>query len=313
MRFFIADDDRAIRSILGQIIEDEDLGEVVDEADDGVGLEAHSLNLKKIDILLIDLLMPARDGIQTIRHIHPEFKGKIMMISQVEAKEMMAEAYELGIEYYIHKPVNRIEIVSVIRKVMERIKLEKSIYDIQASLRHVLPLEPVISHNTTGNGLKKRTMKEAGEFLLSELGIVGESGSKDLLEILIYLHETQSANSHEVNFPPLKRLFIKTAERKLDHGATDVEVMREVKAAEQRIRRAIHHSLNHFASLGLTDFSNPKFEHYASKFFDFTDVSQRMKEMQKTSSSAGSTGRVNTKKFVQIFYFEAKQLFEGMS
>lgn len=312
MRFFIADDDRAIRSILGQIIEDEDLGEVVDEADDGIGLEAHSLNLKKVDILLIDLLMPARDGIQTIRHIHPEFKGKVIMISQVEAKEMMAEAYELGIEYYIHKPVNRIEIVSVIRKVMERIKLEKSIYDIQASLRHVLPLEPVISLET-GTGSKRRTMKEAGEFLLSELGIVGESGSKDLLEILIYLHETQTANSHEVNFPPLKQLFIKTAERKLGRGALDVEVMREVKAAEQRIRRAIHHSLNHFASLGLTDFSNPKFEHYASKFFDFTDVSQRMKEMQKTSSSAGSTGRVNTKKFVQIFYFEAKQLFEGMS
>ncbi|MDI0275190.1 response regulator [Bacillus safensis] len=312
MRFFIADDDRAIRSILGQIIEDEDLGEVVDEAGDGVGLEAHSLNLKKVDILLIDLLMPARDGIQTIRHIHPEFKGKVIMISQVEAKEMMAEAYELGIEYYIHKPVNRIEIVSVIRKVMERIKLEKSIYDIQASLRHVLPLEPVISQGA-GAGAKRRTMKEAGEFLLSELGIVGESGSKDLLEILTYLHETQSANSHEVNFPPLKQLFIKTAERKLDHGATDVEVMREVKAAEQRIRRAIHHSLNHFASLGLTDFSNPKFEHYASKFFDFTDVSQRMKEMQKTSSPSGSTGRVNTKKFVQIFYFEAKQLFEGMS
>ncbi|WP_456265849.1 MULTISPECIES: response regulator [unclassified Bacillus (in: firmicutes)] len=312
MRFFIADDDRAIRSILGQIIEDEDLGEVVDEAGDGVGLEAHSLNLKKVDILLIDLLMPSRDGIQTIRHIHPEFKGKVIMISQVEAKEMMAEAYELGIEYYIHKPVNRIEIVSVIRKVMERIKLEKSIYDIQASLRHVLPLEPVISQGA-GAEAKRRTMKEAGEFLLSELGIVGESGSKDLLEILIYLHETQSANSHEVNFPPLKQLFIKTAERKLNQGATDVEVMREVKAAEQRIRRAIHHSLNHFASLGLTDFSNPKFEHYASKFFDFTDVSQRMKEMQKTSSPTGSTGRVNTKKFVQIFYFEAKQLFEGMS
>ncbi|GLF84433.1 response regulator [Bacillus safensis] len=312
MRFFIADDDRAIRSILGQIIEDEDLGEVVDEAGDGVGLEAHSLNLKKVDILLIDLLMPARDGIQTIRHIHPEFKGKVIMISQVEAKEMMAEAYELGIEYYIHKPVNRIEIVSVIRKVMERIKLEKSIYDIQASLRHVLPLEPVISQGA-GAEAKRRTMKEAGEFLLSELGIVGESGSKDLLEILIYLHETQSANSHEVNFPPLKQLFIKTAERKLAHDATDVEVMREMKAAEQRIRRAIHHSLNHFASLGLTDFSNPKFEHYASKFFDFTDVSQRMKEMQKASSPAGSTGRVNTKKFVQIFYFEAKQLFEGMS
>ncbi|MGE6631922.1 response regulator [Bacillus sp. NPDC077027] len=311
MRFFIADDDRAIRSILGQIIEDEDLGEVSDEADDGHLLEAHSLNLKKIDILLIDLLMPVRDGIQTIRHIKDEFKGKIIMISQVEAKEMMAEAYALGIEYYIHKPVNRIEIVSVIRKVIERLKLEKSIFDIQASLRHVLPLQPATIRDRTTSS-KQKSIKEAGEFLLSELGIVGESGSKDLLEILVYLHETKTSNSSEANFPPLKQLFIKTAERKLGRQAAEVEIMREVKAAEQRIRRAIHHSLNHFASLGLTDFSNPKFEHYASKFFDFTDVSQRMKEMQKTSSSSSSTGRVNTKKFVQIFYFEANQLYNGM-
>ncbi len=41
MRFFIADDDRAIRSILKQMIEDEDLGEVVGEAEDGSQIEGH--------------------------------------------------------------------------------------------------------------------------------------------------------------------------------------------------------------------------------------------------------------------------------
>lgn len=45
MRFFIADDDRAVRSILKQIIEDEDLGEVAGEAEDGCDLEGHVLNL----------------------------------------------------------------------------------------------------------------------------------------------------------------------------------------------------------------------------------------------------------------------------
>ena len=39
MRFFIADDDRAVRSILKQIIEDEDLGEVAGEAEHGCDLE----------------------------------------------------------------------------------------------------------------------------------------------------------------------------------------------------------------------------------------------------------------------------------
>ncbi|MCO6062872.1 glutamine utilization two-component system response regulator GlnL, partial [Pseudomonas sp. MOB-449] len=78
-------------------------------------------------ILLIDLLMPGRDGIETIRQIQNTYSGKIVMISQVEAKEMVGEAYSLGIEYFIHKPINRIEIVTVLQKVKERIELEHSI------------------------------------------------------------------------------------------------------------------------------------------------------------------------------------------
>ncbi len=138
MRFFIADDDRAVRSILRQIIEDEDLGEAAGEADDGSQVEGHMLQFKQIDILLIDLLMPGRDGIETIRQIQNTYSGKIVMISQVEAKEMVGEAYSLGIEYFIHKPINRIEIVTVLQKVKERIELEHSIGAIQHSLSRLV-------------------------------------------------------------------------------------------------------------------------------------------------------------------------------
>ena len=179
MRFFIVDDDRAVRSILKQIIEDEDLGEAAGEAEDGSQLEGHVLHLKQIDVLLIDLLMPGRDGIETIRHLQGSFMGKIIMISQVESKEMVAEAHSLGIEYYIHKPINRIEILNVIQKVKERIELERSIQDIQSSLSRLV--------NVNGSGrnvLRDKNIQETGEFLLSELGIVGESGSQDLIAIL---------------------------------------------------------------------------------------------------------------------------------
>lgn len=64
MRFFIADDDRAIRSILKQMIEDEDLGEVVGEAEDGSQIEGHYLHFKQVDILLIDLLMRVGTGLR---------------------------------------------------------------------------------------------------------------------------------------------------------------------------------------------------------------------------------------------------------
>ena len=306
MRFFITDDDSAIRSILSQIIEDEDLGEVVEEAEDGCLLEGHILNLKQIDILFIDLLMPIRDGIETIRHIKGEFSGKVIMISQVESKELIGEAYSLGIDYYISKPINRIEVLTVIRKVMERINLERSINDIQTSLNSLLNLNQPKADKS--NILNEKRILEVGEFLLAELGIVGENGHKDLIEILQYLFKYELTHTFEQHFPTLKDIFVQISQKKLGLSATQVDINREIKASEQRIRRAITHSLNHFASLGLTDFSNPKFENYASKFFDFTVVHQRIKELQKNTTIHATQTRVNTKKFIQVFFYEVKRL-----
>ncbi|MDM5214107.1 response regulator [Peribacillus sp. NJ4] len=306
MRFFITDDDCAIRSNLSQIIENEDLGEVVEEAEDGSLLEGHILNLKQIDILFIDLLMPIRDGIETLRHIKNTFNGKVIMISQVESKELIGEAYSLGIDYYINKPINRIEILTVIRKVMERIHLERSITNIQASLNSVLSFEqPKVAKS---NNFNENSIKEVGEFLLSELGIVGENGAKDLMEMLQYLFMYERTFTFKQHFPTLKDIFVEITKKKLGTSAVQADINREIKAAEQRIRRTINQSLNHFASLGLTDFSNPKFENYASKFFDFTVVRQKMKELQNDSTIVLTPTRVNTKKFIQVFFFEAKRL-----
>ena len=141
MFYYIVDDDEVFRSMLSQIIEDGDLGEVIGESEDGAFIEADQLNFKKVDILFIDLLMPMRDGIETVRHIASSFTGKIIMISQVESKQLIGEAYTLGVEYYITKPLNKIEVMSVVRKVMERIRLERSIHDIQKSLNNVFKWE----------------------------------------------------------------------------------------------------------------------------------------------------------------------------
>jgi two-component system response regulator YcbB len=305
MRFFITDDDYAIRSILNQIIEDEDLGEVVEEAEDGYLLEGHILNLKQIDILFIDLLMPIRDGIETIRHLKGIFSGKIIMISQVESKDLIGEAYSLGIDYYITKPINRMEVLTVIRKVMERIYLERSINNIQASLNSLVNLaQPKV------DTFNEKSILKVGEFLLSELGIVGENGHQDLIEILQYLFENENAYTFEQQFPTLKGIFEEISKKKLGPSAVQADINREIKASEQRIRRAINHSLNYFASLGLTDFSNQKFENYASKYFEFTVISQKMKELKNAKRPLTPT-RVNTKKFIQVFYFEAKRLISG--
>jgi two-component system, response regulator YcbB len=305
MNFYITDDDEAVRTMLTQIIEEEDIGEVVGEAWDGSLLDGMTLTLKKVDVLFIDLLMPIRDGIETIRQIKPEFNGKIIMLSQVESKDMIGEAYSLGIEHYITKPINKFEVLAVIQKVIERIRLEKSVHDIHQSLTTALNLEPPQNQR---QALNRKKLKASGRFLLSELGIAGGSGSKDLLDILEYLDEYERIHTLEKGFPPLKEIFEKLVQKRQGNHSPPSELTREIKATEQRVRRAISQSLNHLASIGLADFSNLKFETYASKFFDFTVIRKKMNELKKETST--TTLRINTKKFIQVLYFEAKQVSE---
>ncbi|MBO1578583.1 response regulator [Bacillus sp. XF8] len=308
MFYYIVDDDEVFRSMLSQIIEDEDLGEVVGEVEDGTFVEVDQLNFKKVDILFIDLLMPIRDGIETVRHIAPSFTGKIIMISQVESKQLIGEAYSLGVEYYITKPLNKIEVVSVVRKVMERIRLERSIQDIQKSLNNVFQWEqPQVRNESV---VEEKKITDSGRFLLSELGIAGENGSKDLLSMLEYLCGQEKEKTFAYGFPALKDIFHHITVKKLGESTFEAEIDKERKASEQRVRRAIYQSLNHLASLGLTDFSNPKFESYAPKFFDFTIVRKRMTEMTKEELTTSGHTRINTKKFIQVLYFEAKRLME---
>ncbi|WP_209121793.1 response regulator [Alkalihalobacillus sp. BA299] len=304
MRYFIVDDDEAIRGMLSEIIEDEDLGEIVGESADGSCINTDLLERKKVDILLIDLLMPVRDGIETIRAFDPNFHVKVIMISQVEAKELIGKAYSLGIEYYITKPINRLEVLSVLQKVTERVRLEKSIYDFQKSLNI---LNNPKKHK---NPYKDHSISNSGKSLLSELGIIGESGSKDLLEMLEYLYQYEKKTESEDTFPPLKRIFENIIKRRLGPRAKTEDIHREIKASEQRVRRAIHQALVHIASLGVSDYLNPTFEHYASKFFDFVQVQKKMMDLQDDREASTSPIRIHTKKFIQMLYWEAKQSIE---
>ncbi|MCO6722965.1 DNA-binding domain-containing protein, partial [Streptomyces sp. Vc714c-19] len=63
------------------------------------------------------------------------------------------------------------------------------------------------------------------------------------------------------------------------HGNLDEQALtKEVRAMEQRIRRMVLQAFTHLSSLGLTDYANPTFEHFAPRLFDFQEIRQRMQE-----------------------------------
>jgi two-component system response regulator YcbB len=305
MRFFIVDDDPAIRSMLEQIIEDGDLGSVVGEAPDGAHVDITLLELKQVDIMLIDLLMPIRDGIETVRKLSGSFEGKIIMISHVESKEMIVKAYACGIEYYITKPINRLEVISVIRKVSELLLIHQSFRNIQKSLRAV-GFSGELTEKVPSS--IEKNIITCGNYMLSDLGLIGEAGSKDLLEMLDYLYRYEADHSQEQGFPQLHEIYHQIALKKLGPSASTIDLKKEIKAAEQRVRRAVNQALTHLASLGLIDYSNPKFEQYSTKFFDLSDIRKKMKALENDETSALSLIRQNTKKFIQVLYLESRKL-----
>lgn len=306
MNYFIVDDDPAIRAMLTDMIEDEDLGNVVGEVEDGSLVDNGLLSLKKVDVVLIDLLMPIRDGIETIRTLAGGFQGKFVMISQMEAKELIGEAYSLGVEYYITKPLNHLEITGILKKVNKQILLEQSIQGIQASLNLFTghPQSPFMFSPHTKN------IMEAGRSLISDLGIIGERGNEDLLKILEFLQNEKQRLGSVYIFPPLKKIFAGIATEKLGEKAKEAEIQKEMKASEQRVRRALHQALIHIASLGLTDYTNPKFEAYSSTFFNFSEVRKKMLELEDKSKKTSNQSRINMKKFIQTMFMEARQLVE---
>jgi two-component system response regulator YcbB len=306
MNYFIIDDDPAIRAMLSEIIEDKDLGNVVGEAEDGSLVDNDLLTLKKAEVILIDLLMPIRDGIETVRSLADGFKGKFVMISQVEAKELIGEAYSLGVDYYITKPLNQLEITGILKKVNKQVLLEQSIRGIQETLNLFTghPQSPFVSSS------HKKNIKEVGRSLISDLGMIGESGTEDLLKILGYLQNEKQRLGSVYTFPSLKEIFAGIATEKLGEQANEAEIQKEMKASEQRVRRALYQALIHIASLGLTDYTNPKFEAYSSTFFDFSEVRKKMLQLEDKNEKVSNQSRINMKKFIQALYMEARQLVE---
>ncbi len=307
MRFFLVDDDGAIRSVMKHIIEGEKLGLVIGEAETGAKVTSNILQFNDIDIVIMDLLMPDRDGIETIKSWNGEFKGKVIMLSQVETKELIGDAYMEGVDYYVTKPINKKELVAVINKVMQSILLEKTVNDIRFSLNSLLEtnMESAASGSVAQAGAK---IVESAEFLLSELGIIGENGSKDLLEMVQYLYEHEINDGFDLHFPSLKDLFEKLSLMRLGKAASPLELNRETKASEQRVRRAIYQSITHWANIGLSASTNAKFENYATKFFDFSTIRCKMTELSNEQEVLPKQVKIHTKKFIQVLYFEAKKL-----
>lgn len=276
--FAVVDDDPASQRMLLDILNTK--GDVVAEFSSGQEALKFFESGRRVDVCFIDLLMPDISGIEVVEKaipLHP--MTLFVMVSQVEAKTLLANAYAVGIEFFIHKPINRNEILAITDRVLEKHRLKSTLEQIEKSLAKVRSTRVTKTEETDEQTLKKRF-----QLIFSDLGILGETGSRELQAIILRFKDREE----ELSDLPLRLIYQAIA------GTEE-----EIQSIEQRIRRIIKHALWNIAIRGLEDFYDEYFERYASKYFEIAEVRERVLELRQKRTS---TARINIRKFLIALY-----------
>ena len=279
MRIYIIEDDISIINILEDIIETHDLGEICGDCGGNVPDVADVLRAKP-DVVLVDFLMPVMDGATFVSELRKYNSNiKCIMISQVSSKDLISKAYTAGIDFFINKPINLIEIKSVMNNVRQQIENQRTLDNIRNMFAFSNNAENSQIYSPAENEYAKKL-----RIILNKIGISGEKGSADIVKICEYIKNSNSSVSS------------------ISVGQMCEAISDNPKSVEQRIRRAIAAGMSNIAHMGIEDFMNETFMSYSATLFSFEDVRT---EMDFIRGKAKSNGKVSIKKFIDGLMLEA--------
>ncbi|KAA3612069.1 MAG: sigma-54-dependent Fis family transcriptional regulator [Calditrichaeota bacterium] len=117
-KILIIDDDKAFRVVTQSLLEDEGFSvETVADADSGL----NSVKEKTYDLILSDLMMEGKTGIQFLQEIkqwNPQIP--VIMVTGYGSIQTAVEAMKLGAEDYLTKPSGNDELILKINRVLEK-------------------------------------------------------------------------------------------------------------------------------------------------------------------------------------------------
>ena len=277
---FLLDDDPNVTDLLKRIIRQKELGRVCGFSQDPAeALE--DLRYTQPDLVIADLLMPGMDGVTFVkkaRQILPA--ASYIMLSQVSSKDMIAAAYDAGVEFFIQKPINGVEVVSVVQNVAQKQSLQRTMDQMTKLLSASGGREKPVSPEDRSPELEKLRR------ILSRIGILGVTGADDILTVCAdFLRREEEPGS-----VTLKDICARFSD--------------SPKSMEQRIRRAAAAGMTNLAHMGLDDYYNEDFSEYAGMLYSFDQV---RKEMDYIQGKTDQRGNVKIKKFLSALLHASRE------
>jgi two-component system, NarL family, invasion response regulator UvrY len=121
IRLLICDDHRIVREGLKQIFADSEDIQTVAEAQDGEQAMTLALSLyadNKIDLVLLDIAMPLRDGLDVLVALKKEVPElPVLILSTYPERHYAVRSLKLGASGYLNKSADPDELIAAIRKV----------------------------------------------------------------------------------------------------------------------------------------------------------------------------------------------------
>ena len=150
-KILVADDERAIADIVKFNLAKE--GYSVEAVYDGQEC-IDRIKTSVPDLLILDIMMPKKDGFEVLKEIRTKFKFPVIMLTAKEDESDKIMGLELGADDYIVKPFSMKELIARVKANLRRIELSSQDYIVDT-----------IEHAGLEIDLNKYEVKKDGEIV----------------------------------------------------------------------------------------------------------------------------------------------------
>ena len=117
IKILVVDDEERIRRLLKMYLERENY--IIDEAEDGNEALAKA-NADDYDLILLDIMMPGKDGIEVCRELREKKATPVIMLTAKGEEINRVQGFEVGTDDYIVKPFSPREVVLRVKALLRR-------------------------------------------------------------------------------------------------------------------------------------------------------------------------------------------------
>ncbi|MET1179646.1 MULTISPECIES: response regulator [Bacillales] len=117
IKILVVDDEERIRRLLKMYLEREEY--IIDEAENGDMALTKALE-NEYDLILLDIMMPGKDGIEVCRELREKKTTPIIMLTAKGEEVNRVQGFEVGTDDYIVKPFSPREVVLRVKALLRR-------------------------------------------------------------------------------------------------------------------------------------------------------------------------------------------------